>query len=222
MVQCQRCGCQNESGSRFCVSCGNPLQAPPPVGPAHVAPSGVGQGGTLEHSAAADPTTAWKHVPILSHDRSPPSSGFAFAETAPPLEENVTKPSEAARPGDEAHLPFDPVALGQDLPRALAGFLVSFENDPLGQWWPIHQGRNLLGRQGAASGLDIELAHPTTSSCHAVIYASARPGQLVLEDMGSTNGSFVNGTYVPPGAQQPLHDGDQLRFGLFHATVKIV
>jgi hypothetical protein len=127
-----------------------------------------------------------------------------------------------AKPRADEGLPFDPVALPGDLPRALAGFLVSFENDPLGQWWPLFQGRNLLGRQGAASGLDVELAHPTTSSCHAVIYASARPGKLLLEDMGSTNGSFVNGTYVPPGTQQVLTDGDTLRFGLFHATVKIV
>ena len=109
-----------------------------------------------------------------------------------------------------------------DGPRTLVGFLVSFENVALGQYWPIHQGRNIVGRQGAATGLDIEVSHPTTSSLHAVVLASAAPARVVVEDTNSTNGTFVNDNALAPGQRWELRDGDRVRFGLFNATIKIV
>jgi hypothetical protein len=109
-----------------------------------------------------------------------------------------------------------------DGPRILVGFLVSYENVEIGQYWPIHQGRSVLGRQGAATGLDIEIAHPTTSSLHAVLLAQAKPGRIVVEDSGSTNGTFVNGNALSPGQRWELRDGDQLRFGLFKTIVKVI
>jgi hypothetical protein len=109
-----------------------------------------------------------------------------------------------------------------DGPRILVGFLVSFENVEFGQYWPIHQGRNVVGRQGAATGLDIEVSHPTTSSLHAVLLANALPGRVVVEDTNSTNGTFVNDNVLTPGQRWELRDGDRVRFGLFNATIKIV
>jgi hypothetical protein len=107
-------------------------------------------------------------------------------------------------------------------PRTLVGFLVSFETVELGQYWSIHQGRNVVGRQGAATGLDIEVSHPTTSSLHAVLLAMSRPGRIVVEDTSSTNGTFVNENLLAPGQRWELRDGDRIRFGLFNATIKIV
>ena len=102
------------------------------------------------------------------------------------------------------------------------GFLVSYENVEVGQYWPIHQGRNVIGRQGAATGLDIEVSHPTTSSLHAVLLATSRPGRVVVEDTSSTNGTFVNENALSPGQRWELRDGDRVRFGLFNATIKII
>lgn len=107
-------------------------------------------------------------------------------------------------------------------PRTLVGFLVSFASVELGQYWPIHQGRNVLGRQGAATGLDIEISHPTTSSLHAVLLATARPGRVMVEDTNSTNGTFVNDNVLAPGHRWELRDGDRVRFGLFDTIIKIV
>lgn len=126
--------------------------------------------------------------------------------------------------------PPQPVLGGRDLgvdfpldgPRVLVGFLVSFANVELGQYWPIHQGRNVLGRQGAATGLDLEISHPTTSSLHAVLLATARPGRVVVEDTSSTNGTFVNENMLAPGQRWELRDGDRVRFGLFDTVIKIV
>ena len=109
-----------------------------------------------------------------------------------------------------------------DGPRVLVGFLVSYASVDVGQYWPIHQGRNVLGRQGAATGLDIEISHPTTSSLHAVLLATARAGRVVVEDTSSTNGTFVNENMLAPGQRWELRDGDRVRFGLFDTVIKIV
>ena len=104
----------------------------------------------------------------------------------------------------------------------LAGFLVSYETEQLGHFWPIFQGQNYVGRQGAVQGLDIEIAHPTTSSRHALLVAAARPGRVLLEDTGSTNGTAVADVPLNPGEKRELQDGDRIRFGLFSVIVKIV
>jgi pSer/pThr/pTyr-binding forkhead associated (FHA) protein len=112
--------------------------------------------------------------------------------------------------------------LAPDAPRVLAGFLVSFDGNALGQSWVIHQGTNLLGRLGASAGADIELPHATVSSRHATIAAAAHPGRMFLQDHGSTNGSYVNDAPLQPQQQHPLKDGDRVRLGLFNLIVKIV
>jgi hypothetical protein len=48
------------------------------------------------------------------------------------------------------------------------------------------------------------------SRVHARVYHDAT-GQLMVEDLGSTNGTYVNGARI--GAAQPLRSGDQLRVG---------
>src|SRR3954452_25131003 len=55
------------------------------------------------------------------------------------------------------------------------------------------------------------------SRVHARVYRDAS-GQLTVEDLGSTNGTFVNGTRV--AAATPLRPGDQLRVGQTTMTVE--
>jgi len=58
-------------------------------------------------------------------------------------------------------------------------------------------------------GIDIRIEDTFASSRHALI---APHGALrVIEDLGSTNGTFLNGE--PLRGPQPLHSGDQIRIG---------
>jgi hypothetical protein len=137
------------------------------------------------------------------------------AAPRPPIARPPSGSHEPAGSGRSLELPVD-------APRVLVGFLVSFDNLELGQYWPIHQGRNVVGRQGAASGIQIEIAHPTTSSLHAVLLALARPGRVVVEDNNSTNGTFVNDNPLAAGQRWELRDGDRVRFGLFNTILKVI
>jgi len=64
----------------------------------------------------------------------------------------------------------------------------------------------LLGRGSEA---DIVLEDSFSSTRHARLYPQG--DAVVLEDLGSTNGTYLNGE--PVGGPQPLHDGDRIRIG---------
>lgn len=64
----------------------------------------------------------------------------------------------------------------------------------------------VLGRGDAA---EIRLEDPFASSLHARVY---RQGQiLVVEDLGSTNGTYLNEELLD--GPRPLHPGDRVRIG---------
>jgi hypothetical protein len=67
-------------------------------------------------------------------------------------------------------------------------------------------GSAVLGRGDAA---EIRLQDPFASSRHARILIQA--GTVVLEDLGSTNGTYLNEELLQGPA--PLHPGDRVRIG---------
>jgi FHA domain/zinc-ribbon domain len=169
---------------------------------------------------------------------------LAYAETSPPLydEHALSRPlpdrgrrrvlpddrgtdvppPQALRAPEQPVAAFDPMSVPRDAPRVLSGILVSFESNPLGQFWPLFQGPNLVGRLGAGVGADIELPHATVSSRHALLSAAAHPGRIVIADQGSTNGTFVNETPLAQDQPRELRDGDRVRLGLYSLLIKIL
>ena len=55
---------------------------------------------------------------------------------------------------------------------------------------------------------------------HAVLIPT--PEALYLADMGSTNGTWINGNYLEPGQRYPLAAGDYLELGLLEFQVRSV
>jgi hypothetical protein len=70
--------------------------------------------------------------------------------------------------------------------------------------YPI-QGQARIGRNEES---EIVLVDPSVSRAHAIVEVNA--GKPVVRDLGSTNGTFVNGRRV---RAHPLRDGDELLFG---------
>ena len=99
---------------------------------------------------------------------------------------------------------------GEEAPRPVGWALVVYAGANLGRVFPLVQGENLLGRasQAAVSLLDEEV-----SRLHARLTLEG-PGEdamLLLEDLDSTNGTFVNGTRLL--RPQPVRAGDRIGIG---------
>lgn len=65
-----------------------------------------------------------------------------------------------------------------------------------------------MARIGRSEESEIVLVDPSVSRAHAVV--EIRGGEPVVRDVGSTNGTYVNGRRV---RSHPLRDGDEIRFG---------
>ena len=68
---------------------------------------------------------------------------------------------------------------------------------------------------GRAADNDVVIANDTVSNRHAVI--EKLPDGLSIRDLGSTNGTFVNGTRIK---QATITEGDAVRLGAAHFTVQ--
>ena len=80
-----------------------------------------------------------------------------------------------------------------------------------------HQDSN-IGRWDADGGIfpdvDLDTDDPEAKVSRRHARISLREGQYAIEDLGSTNGTFVNrGRRLKPGDQHPLKDGDEIIVG---------
>lgn len=106
-------------------------------------------------------------------------------------------------------------------PKVLVGFLVTFQNEPSGSFWPVYSGRLQLGRS-TGEGVDIALQDASASSRHASLHADPSTGQAFVEDDGSRNGTFLNEQKLLPGDRRQLRDNDRLRLGSTTFVVKLL
>ena len=97
----------------------------------------------------------------------------------------------------------EPTMMGQGRPSAT---LVIRQGPQAGMSFPLVGNQVVMGRE---EGLDISLQDPESSRRHARVTWQA--GQFVIEDMGSTNGTFVNGIQLT--APQILNAGDSVGIG---------
>ena len=74
-----------------------------------------------------------------------------------------------------------------------------------------------VGRSPAESAFVIN--HEQVSRRHFRLLLVSR--QIMVEDLGSTNGTAVNGLPLSPGVRQPLEDGSRLQTGNLELTVRI-
>lgn len=169
-----------------------PYPAGPPENPPYEPPGGM--------SGYPNPG----QPPPYSHSPAP------AAPVSPPMPQSMPQPLPETAPR------------GPGLRRQLMGFLVSFHNDPLGAFFPLYAGINRVGRAGAAEGLDIAISDPATSSTHAQIHLDPASHRAVLEDLGSTNGSFVNDDRLAPSGHRDLQTGARIRFGSYTATLLLL
>jgi hypothetical protein len=97
----------------------------------------------------------------------------------------------------------EPTMMGHGRPSAV---LVIRQGPQAGMSFPLLGNQLIIGRE---EGLDITLQDPEASRRHVRI--SWQAGQFVIEDLGSTNGTFVNGVQIT--TPQILSPGDSIGIG---------
>ena len=152
--------------------------------------------------------------------------GFGGAKAATVHEALGVKGGTVASPGapsGKARTVFDPGTAGPSLgpgtrsgssPRTplprLAGWLVTFSNDPSGVDYRLREGRNTVGCDEATC--DIVIADdPSVSSQHAILVF--RDGTFQIRDNDSTNGTYVNGQDIFGKGAVSLKNLDRIRLG---------
>ncbi len=77
---------------------------------------------------------------------------------------------------------------------------------------PVDRSWVVIGR---GRGADVVIAEPTISRAHAAI---GFEGTFFVQDLGSTNGTWVNGSREK---KAPLKDGDEIQMGKLRLRVSL-
>jgi hypothetical protein len=151
----------------------------------------------------------------------------AVAEPIPTLKP-VAEAASAAAPSPVANaqmsVPTPTASPAGSLPPGTQPKLVVLRGLKLHVEFPLYEGHNFIGRADEQPvDIDLEDQEPPdriwSSRQHAVI--TYEDGKLIIEDLNSSNGTFVNRTRVHPGQKRPLKVNDVLQIGTVQMKIKI-
>ena len=88
---------------------------------------------------------------------------------------------------------------------------------------PVIVGRTTQGPTSTAVDLDLKEFRGAVcgvSRIHAMLSFSG--GELLVQDLNSTNGTRINGLRLEPNVRETVRSGDELEFGRVHVVVRVV
>jgi hypothetical protein len=243
MLKCPFCNFENEDGALFCEQCKSDLGSvapapaaeavpmaailddPPPMAAFPAAEPFVGlhdkapMAAVVEAplAAPAPPPVLPAPEPAMAAPVAPPAAvAAAFAEPAPPPPAPApVAPAAPAAPAapEIAKLPADAK------PK-----LVVLRGQRINVEYPLYEGLNFIGRSDEKPvDIDLDDQEPPDkvwcSRQHALI--NFEDGTLMIEDLNSANGTFVNRTRVYSGQKRQLNVNDVIQIGTVHLKVKL-
>jgi len=185
MIKCQSCGTQNLDGSQFCDECGAMLMKK--------------ENETGQRNDLPKLQIGVSDAPVFQ-------SANVTSVGIPSIVEIIKEADKAL--GENK----------QSKSRGVHSTLKIERGEATGTEFALSADESFIGRWDADNGVfpDVDLdAHDPeakVSRRHArILYES---GKYAIEDLGSTNGTFVNrGRRLIPGAAQPIKDGDEIIVG---------
>jgi hypothetical protein len=230
MVKCPFCGFDNEDGALFCEQCKSDLSAVPTAPAAEAVP--------MAQVVEAVPVVApiEEGMPMVGAEVVPPMAQVVEAVAAPmgtPMAQPViaapgssgapdTSPGGPAGAGAEAAAPIT----GQSIPPGSQPKLVVRRGLKIGVEFPIYPDYNYIGRADEKPvDVDLEDQEPPDrvwcSRQHAVIHFDDAGGVITVEDLNSSNGTYVNRNRVYPGQKKQLFPNDTVQIGTVHLQLKV-
>jgi hypothetical protein len=225
-----RCPKGHESvATDYCDECGTPMGAQPSAAPAS-APPGAAAPASGETCPSCGSARDGRFCEVCGHDfvlgggeeRIPaPSGGTAQPVAAVPVSEPGPLPRrEGTPPGwrvvavadPEYHQRMQAMAMPDAPPITFPAYCPE-------RRFPMGRTQLLIGRRRPSRGIepDIDLTgppeDPAVSHSHALLVAAGESWTLV--DLGSANGTYLNGAADPlePHVPVPVKDGDRIHVG---------
>ena len=199
-MKCPFCSQDNLVGAQFCDNCGASLK----------------QGGQIQkYVAAARLEPAPSPTPIFPsrHKAAPAPAAPAYAAAPTPA-----APAYAAAPTPVAPAyAAAPTPVAPAYAAASTGGYASFTDSDSGRVFCLNSDKILLGRGPGQldDGLKLDFeglrGGATVSKRHALLRHDVTG--VFIEDVGSGNGTFINGERLPQGIERGLNNGDRLRLG---------
>jgi pSer/pThr/pTyr-binding forkhead associated (FHA) protein len=193
MTICERCSTENLDGSQYCDECGAPLSG----AAASKKPAGTGNSGNPTDSREiADAQAA---LARSQEQLQPAAAGSNAGAAQPQAAYAVSSGSIALMDGAHARLVIE-------------------RGRSAGKQFPLSDDESQIGRWDADGGIfpdvDLDADDPEAKVSRRHARIMRRNGQYFIEDLGSTNGTFINrGRRLLPGDRQPLRDGDEIIVG---------
>jgi pSer/pThr/pTyr-binding forkhead associated (FHA) protein len=193
MTVCDRCSTENLEGAQYCDECGAFLNA----------------AGRVKKSVDTGDTGGGTDDKLMSESMSEPMSEPMSESSLPEKSKSETKqPSRA-------------YAISQGSISLMEGAhakLVIERGRSAGKQFPLSEEESQIGRWDADGGIfpdvDLDADDPEAKVSRRHARIMRRNGQYLIEDLGSTNGTFINrGRRLLPGDRQPLRDGDEIIVG---------
>jgi hypothetical protein len=243
MIRCTNCGTDNLDGSEYCDECGTklsafaaPLMSGSPVKPPQAGPPMPGMPQMPPISRPPIPPVppptggALPRANQMANPKPMPDAPPSFSsptgapKTAPPYGVNSTSPGGTRPPMSEplmspSNAPASPQQSGSAYKASSSrAKLIIQRGGTIGKEFMLTDSESNIGRWDADGGIfpDVDLdqddPEAKVSRRHARIIH--QNGQYLIEDLGSTNGTFINrGRRLLPGNRHPLNNGDEIIVG---------
>ena len=207
MITCERCQTENLEGAQYCDECGAVLPGTPPSVKRRTSDGGGDKVGAVAQRADADASEA-----RAENGREQAAEVPAVAKS-----QVIPSPTRTSVGGGRSR------DLEESSPRRGSGAaphakLVIHRGRSVGKEFPLSEDESHIGRWDADGGIfpdvDLDSDDPEAKVSRRHARITHRGGQYYIEDLGSTNGTFVNrGRRLLPGDRQPLRDGDEVIVG---------
>jgi hypothetical protein len=206
---CPDCGTQREGNDRFCEVCRHDFQNNK---------TGVAEAIVASKQASMPQEDINKiGVPEMNHASQQP--------LAPSNHVIITAKEENVKSQTTGGIEADSLVITQKL-----NIIISVDKDKVSSWegespikpdtmdrvFPLDLDENLVGRRSQGKGVypEIEINDPGVSRRH-LKFIKQSDGSFGVLELGSANGTELNGAILEPGVSTTVKSGDELTFGIW-------